>query len=446
MANKKGENKGYSYRITKSGKVECRAYFKMPDGCDKQLSARGKTKPEARNNLKTKYAEICKQGKQIKSTSYTVKSWSTYWLFEIKTNLKGNTRDSYYSSFVNHIFPVIGNVKLKNLTLSDVQKVVKNVSEKTVLKNGKKEKMSGKTVKETVAPLLQSLNFAIDDNKMPFINFKRLSKPKVVKGTRPPRDEEEQNIVTKYFINELPDQPFDLYYAPIAVMDARGIRPEECGGLQWQDIDYENDSFWVGRHTIVKNGIYNENHVKIGEHIVVEDSAKTENGERELPLGKYLADLFKMKYQEYLDKGITPQPTDFIFITKAGNPYYEQSLRKMYKSLAKKLGISEMGCYSLRHEFATFLAQVEKCDQETMKQLMGWSKIVDTYFHTNKKVKHQAVCKIDSQFMKNVPTNVEEDKQELLTIQNKDLDKTEKVSDSKKDNIIPFPFGRVVNQ
>ena len=41
MARKK--NDGYSYRPTSNGKIECRAYFDVPNNERKQLSARGTT-------------------------------------------------------------------------------------------------------------------------------------------------------------------------------------------------------------------------------------------------------------------------------------------------------------------------------------------------------------------------------------------------------------------
>ena len=61
--------------------------------------------------------------------------------------------------------------------------------------------------------------------------------------------------------------------------------------MQWQDINYESDSFWAGRHTVVKNGVYNENGKKIGDKLVIEDSGKTPQAERELPLGTFLANI-----------------------------------------------------------------------------------------------------------------------------------------------------------
>lgn len=188
-----------------------------------------------------------------------------------------------------------------------------------------------------------------------------------------------------------------------------GYDQKKYGGLQWQDINYENDSFWAGRHTVVKNGIYDKNDDKKGDKIVIEDSGKTPHAVRELPLGTFLSNIFKMKYQEYINKGITPKPTDFVFYTKVGNPFYEQSLRKMYKSLAKKLGISEIGCYSLRHEYCTYLAQETNADQETIKQLAGWKEIIPTYFHTDDKHKRKATNEIDKQYEDTTSTTIEEE-------------------------------------
>lgn len=204
------------------------------------------------------------------------------------------------------------------------------------------------------------------------------------------------------------------------------MRPEEVGGLMWKDIEYEHDYFWASRHTVVKNGIY-ENGKRIRTKLVIEDSAKTPQGVRKLPLGNYLSNLFKAKYQEYIDKGIIPKPDDFIFITKAGNPFYEQSLRKMYKSLAKKLGISEIGCYSLRHEFFTYLAQETNTDRATIKQLAGWSEIIESYFHTDDEHKHKAVISIDNQY-----------------VNEQQLKNKEKLYDD--NNIIIFPLQEVVNK
>ncbi len=428
MANKKGKNKGYSYRYNKNGTVTCRKYFTMPEGNKNQLSSTGNTEKESREKLDKKYAEICKQGKQIKPKGYTVKSWLKYWFKNVKTNLKGNTKDSYYSSFENHIIPLLGKIKLKELQLSHIQEAVNKVKNTEVVRNGVSAKITGKTVKEIFAPLKQALQYAMDENLMPYINLKRLDMPKVRKGTRDIRNKTEQEIVTNYLANRIKDKPFDLYYAPIAVMDARGIRPEECAGLCWEDINKESNTFWVGRHTVVKNGIYDENGKKIGNHLVIENSTKTEEGERELYMGKYLSSLFEAKYQEYINKGIMPKPTDFIFINKAGNPFYEQSLRKMYKSLARKLGISEKGCYSLRHELATYLVQVEKADTETCKQTMGWKNFMETYIHTDMEQKRKVVTNIDKQLENNIETNDTEQ------IQNR------------RNNIIEFPLRKVANK
>lgn len=401
MAKKSGKNKGYSYKYNKSKTVTCRKYYTMPNGIRKQLVATGNTEEDSRKKLDEKYANICKQGKQLKSNGYTVKTWCQYWLGNIKTNLKGSTKDRYYSAFKNHIYPNIGNIKLKSLTLELIQKTINKVNTTVIIKNGNSNKITGKTVKEIVSPLKQSLKYAMATGKMPYISLELLALPKVIKGTRPIRNQYEQQIITDYFCNRIPNNPFDLYYAPIVIMDARGLRPEEVSGLQWIDINYENNSFVAGNHTVVRNGIYDENGNKIGAKIVVEDSGKTPNAVRDLPLGNFLSNIFKNIYQQYIDNGIIPKETDFIFHTKIGTLFYEKSLRKMYKSLSKKLQISDIGCYSLRHEYLTFLAQETDIDQESIKRLAGWSQIVPTYFHTDDKHIRKATNIVDKQYEDN---------------------------------------------
>ena len=234
MAKKKGKNKGYSVTYNECGSVTVRKYFDMPNGTRKQLPATGDTEAKAIKNLDAKYAKICKQGKEIKSNGYTVKTWCEYWLQNVKTNLKGNTKDSYYFSFKNHIFPLLGKVKLKDLTLDHIQKAVNKVKVKKVTNNGVTKPITGKAVKEAFAPLKQALKYAMADNRMPYISLELLDMPPVKKGTREIRNRTEQQIVADYFCNKIPNKPFDLYYAPIAIMDARGLRPEEvrtdCNG------------------------------------------------------------------------------------------------------------------------------------------------------------------------------------------------------------------------
>lgn len=67
---------------------------------------------------------------------------------------------------------------------------------------------------------------------------------------------------------------------------------------------------------------------------------------------------------------------------------------------------------------------------------MGWSQIVDTYFHTDDNTKHKAVAKIDNQFIDSTETISKEQNIETPT------DNTPIV----KGNVIFFDFEKAVNQ
>ena len=75
------------------------------------------------------------------------------------------------TSFENHIFPAIGKIKLKDLTLEHIQKAVNKVKLEKVTRNGITSPITGKAVKEIFAPLKQALKYAMADNKMPHISL-----------------------------------------------------------------------------------------------------------------------------------------------------------------------------------------------------------------------------------------------------------------------------------
>lgn len=70
----------------------------------------------------------------------------------------------------------------------------------------------------------------------------------------------------------------------------------------------------------------------------------------------------------------------------------------------------------------TFLAQETNIDQESIKQLAGWSQIVPSYFHTDNKHKRIATNKVDMQY-----DNTLQDNNDIY----------------KSSNIIQFPFGNI---
>lgn len=221
MARKSGKNDGYSYRDTKSGKRECRAYRDVPGKGSTQLCARGKTDQEARNNLEKKYANMCKGNfKNLKSKDYTVESWFNHWLFTIMKPVfdeKKSDTVGWYTKLSNKFIPIIGKKKIKQLKVSDVQLVVNDMLNKG---------LSSKYIKEVCCLLSTCLSYAVTDKYMEEnLDFSKVKRPPVKKKKKKIYGKSENEIISNYFNSK----DFNIRYLPIKVMYNTGLRPEEIG-------------------------------------------------------------------------------------------------------------------------------------------------------------------------------------------------------------------------
>ena len=379
MARKK--NDGYSYRPTSNGKIECRAYFDMPNNERKQLSARGTTESIARKNLTAKYKKICLNEEKIKSSNYTVEKWFNYWLYSIMRPVfeaKGSDTTSWYRRLSRRFIPVIGKIKLKDLKISNIQSVVNKMLQ---------EDLSSKYIKEVVCLLATCLNYAHNEKLMDEIDFSNIKRPKLPKNKKIKiRDDDENKILSEYFSSS----DFDLKYLPIKVMFDLGLRPEEVGGLNFGDLNYTNATISIERAFIIRD-LFDENGKKIGREKILKDT-KTEDGNRVLPIPT-LKKNFKEQQLLMQSKYYSVEADMPIFRNCRGGRYNQETLRDLYKKLATELHITEMGSYTLRHGFCSKI--ITLTDIETTRTLMGQSdiKITQNYMHTSDNRKNEAMKK-----------------------------------------------------
>lgn len=381
MAKKSGKNKGYSCSPTESGKFICREYFDMPDGTRKQLSATDTTEEKARRKLKNKYAKICKEGKKTKSKNYTLKAWFNYWLYTLMKPIfdaKESDTTSWYTRLSKKFIPVIGNKTLKQLKISDIQKVVNNMLE---------QKLSPKYIKEVCCLLSTCLNYACAEGYMQELDFEQVKRPEVKKKKKVIYGENETQILDDYFNGS----DFDIKYLPIKVMYDIGLRPEEVGGLNWGDIDYLAQYLHIQRAYIIRD-IFDAKGNKIGRKKVLKDT-KSENGVRDIPI-PMLTSNFREQQKYCMTKGYSIIEDEPIFRNCRGTRYNQETLRDLFKKLTEKLKITQLGCYVLRHGFA--FSMIKCTDIETTRDLLGQEDIKTTqgYLQTNNNRKENAMKRL----------------------------------------------------
>lgn len=96
----------------------------------------------------------------------------------------------------------------------------------------------------------------------------------------------------------------------------------------------------------------------------------------------------KVKLQKFIIKYNT-NDTDFLFLTKRGEPITENTIIKMFNRLKDATGINELSCHMLRHNFATNYIGMGHSVEELKYQLgHETTKISERYLTLSHSLKH----------------------------------------------------------
>ena len=183
----------------------------------------------------------------------------------------------------------------------------------------------------------------------------------------------------------------DKYYSALLLAIETGMRPEEYLGLQWKDIDWENQVLSVRRALVVKKG---------GGFIFTEP--KTKKSRRSIPLSKSVINALKIyrkkQLEERLKIGANYQNFDLVFASEIGTPLLHQNFtRRHFKLIRDKAKLPKIRLYDLRHTTATLLLSAGENPKVVSEQL-GHASIVltlDTYSHVLPTMQKEATIKIE---------------------------------------------------
>ena len=176
----------------------------------------------------------------ITSESITLKDFMTSWLDNVVAlNVKANTMQKYQSLFKNQIVPLLGKMKVQNLTPTMFDSWLGKL-----LQAG----LSGNTIRSTLTLLRQSLDYAISSARL--ISSNPAIYIKVPRNA--PRDIVKRTIITpERFAELLIKYPFGTpYYIPLLLLYHTGMRLGEVLGLSWQDIDFASKRINLRRQII----------------------------------------------------------------------------------------------------------------------------------------------------------------------------------------------------
>lgn len=349
--------------------------------------AGGKTKKEALEALRNalnNYDNGYVEPKKIILDDY-INDWLENF---IKENRKITTYQRYKEIYKNSIKPYIGYTSLKDITPIKIEKLLQ----------GEKKKGLSSSSLQGIYGVLNSL-------------FNRAIKLKVLKDNpckyvdRPKREKFTPNTLTidefKKIINTLDkSNNYNDYVMRIAlqVILELGLRRGELAGLEWSNIDHNNNCI-----NITNNLVYTNNNV-------VMSTPKTDESMRTLYVSnniiqllkkhKLLQNELKLKYgPNYIENTFNSKKYDFIFTWENGKYIHPNYYTVRFKKILKANNINKnIRFHDLRHTNATLLLE-QGIDFKVIQTRLGHSDINTTlniYSHVNLDMQKKATDKLSN--------------------------------------------------
>ncbi len=326
----------------------------------------------------------------VKPQNFSLQQLLEQWYADfVEHNLALRTRRSYAEVMRLHVIPVLGSIKLRSLTASEIQAYYTKM-----LRSG----LSSTTVLYHHRVLKMALKYAVQLQYM---------STNPAESVKPPRKNKTNiqvlsDVQVKLLLQEVIGKPVFL---PVYIALTTGMRRGEVCGLQLDDIDLDNEKFTVRYCYQLAAG-----ELKLWP-------LKTDGSRRSIPMlpgtKKVLQNYFD---QRNINKEACPgyKESTFLCIWPDGHPLDPDYVYKSFKKACKKLNFPEFRFHDLRHTHATMLLR-QGVHPKIVSERLGHTRVnitLDTYSHVLPELQKDVISRLDLNPFKNLP--LIEKKQELL--------------------------------
>ena len=310
------------------------------------------------------FEEKCLKGQVTANVKF--EAFAEQWFEEYaKLNLR-NTSYEKMKQLPKRVYPAIGHLRIDKITGRHIQQFINDLAlNGKNLKNGKP--LSRKTVIHHLNFISDVFSYAIQLNMLNDNPCRNVTIPKGEKKEKQIYTLEEiaqifellddENIPTKYRV-----------FIKLAVYS--GFRRGELLGLEWKDINWENNLISVRRTSnyTVEQGTYT-------------DTTKTKMSQRTLKFPNYVMELLReLKAEQETEAqklGNQWTDTDRLFVKWNGEPMHNNAVYYWFKRFCGKNGIRFCDLHSLRHFYASALIN-EGVDAAAVSGALGHSVISTT--------------------------------------------------------------------
>lgn len=323
MVKRRGNNEGTIYQ-RKNGRWVAQVRIE-----GRRLSKSFSTQKEARRWIREMQDQI-ENGLSADGFKMTVQDLFKMWLESIQGSVRPRTLDQYEGVVRNHLEPVLGEIKLRELQPFQIQQLYNSL-----LVEGK----SNRTVQLTHSVLHRAF---VVGQQLGLVGRNPVS------SVTPPRVPQKEmqvlddNQARQLLIAAQGDRYEAMYYLAITT----GLRQGELLGLMWEDIDFSSGVLHVKRQLQRVPG----NGVRLSE-------PKTKAGRRQIQLGPECVNqlITHRKSQDIEREGDRWDERGLVFPSSVGTPTGQRNLHRSYKRLLKKAGLPDIRFHDLRHTAATLM-------------------------------------------------------------------------------------------
>lgn len=317
----------------KNGKWLWVGYYKDENGKVKRPTKSFNTEAEA---LKFQAEQVTKTiiKKEMRTQDVTLETVFKLWLKE--TDVAESTKRNTLSNFNAHILPIIGQNKIKHLSIVTFSDYLKSL-----VANGKKEK----TAYNIYTDLKTVVNFAIDEG---IIYENPLEDMEIPKQSKPGRIVNNMTMDDYNKIMMCPQNQESFYYNCILFLGETGLRVSELAikeeDLETVQLDDETITL-IYLDKSIKRTLQGD--FKTTKRMLL-DQMKTEDSRRIIYLNGFA--LAAVENQLELKKKLNIK-SPFIFTTSVGTLLEQRNVLRALHSFCVNAGIPKRGLHSLRKCF-----------------------------------------------------------------------------------------------
>jgi integrase len=339
------------------------------------------SKKEAQRVL-TKLLGARDSGTLVRASRETVRAYLERWLDTwAKPRLRIRTHQSYRWLMERYVLPVLGDLRLSQLTPADIQHLYNRMAE-----GG----LSTRTIRYTHSVLRSALVQAVRVNLIVRNPADLTEPPRLVRREMKALGP----VEAAAFLKAARD---DRWYAFWLLLLTSGLRPGEALGLKWSDLDGSR----IRVQRVLVPGSRGRWRL---------EEPKTAKSRRVVALPESVARGLqahrRQQAEERLRAGELYQDHGLVFATSTGTPpNYRGLVLSHFDPILKRAGLPPHRPYDLRHSAATLLLAMGE-HPKVVSERLGHSSVtitLDTYSHVLPDMQERAAARLDALLSATVP-------------------------------------------